>query len=208
MARDVIFKCQYFSAVSDTQVKRLRAAPAELSKFLKKNPGQGLDRYWQAVPYLITGRVTGLKEPLRWLTGGAEVLGRNDAGPIQYLSPDRVARLAEALAGKPPDELGHTQYDETAMDEAGVYPQRWVRDGENYDQLGTIRELYSYVRDFLTARRRGPPASRPAPAACRRRSSGQRRGLRTRSWLGVQPGGPWLRCPPPGGYCRTLRPGT
>jgi len=108
MARDVIYKCQYVTGASDTQVTRLRSAPAELSTFLKKNPGQGLDRYWHAVPYLIAGRATGLKEPLRWFTGGGEVLGRNDAGPIRYLSPDRVARLAEAVAEEPPDELGHT----------------------------------------------------------------------------------------------------
>lgn len=154
MARDVIFKYQYLTGISAAQVARLRSSPAELSKFLAKNPGLGLNRYWQAIPYLITGRATGLKAPLRWFTGGGEVLGRNDAGPIRYLSPDRVARLADALADEPPDELGHTQYDEPAMDEAGVYPGRWVQDGEDFDQLGTIRELYSYVRDFLVACKR------------------------------------------------------
>jgi uncharacterized protein DUF1877 len=154
MARDVSFKYQYLTGISAAQVARLRSSPAELSKFLAKNPGHGLNRYWQAVPYLITGRATSLKEPLRWFTGGGEVLGRNDAGRIRYLSPDKVARLAAALADESPDELGHTHYDEAAMDEAGVYPGRWVQDGEDFDQLGTIRELYSYVRDFLMARKR------------------------------------------------------
>jgi len=64
MARDVSFKYQYLTGISAAQVARLRSSPAELSKFLAKNPGHGLNRYWQAVPYLITGRATGLKEPL------------------------------------------------------------------------------------------------------------------------------------------------
>ena len=149
MSRDVIFRCQYFTGVLESRVANLRSDPVELANFLKENPGPGLDRYWHAVAYLITGQASRLKEPVRWFTGGGEVLGRNDAGEIRYLSPDRVGRLAKVLAKESPDELGHTQYDEQAMDEAGVYPQRWVRDATNYDQLGTIRELYSYVREFL-----------------------------------------------------------
>lgn len=35
------------------------------------------------------------------------------------------------------------------MDAAAVYPGRWVRSGETFDPLGTMRELYSYVRTFL-----------------------------------------------------------
>ena len=153
MARDVKFKCQHFTGTSPDQVERLRSSPGELAEFLARHPGHGLGRYWQAVPYLITGRTTGVKEPLRWLAGGGEVIGRTDAGPVRYLSPARVARLADALAAEPPDELGHTEYDEAAMDAARVYPRRWVRDGEDFDQLGTIRELYSYVREFLIARK-------------------------------------------------------
>jgi hypothetical protein len=154
MTRDVSLKCQYFTGISPAQVARLRSSPGELARLLAAHPGCGLNRYWQAVPYLIAGRVTGLEEPLRWLTGGGEVLGRNGAGPIRYLAPAQVARLAEVLADEPPEELGHTQYDEAAMDAAGVYPGRWVQDGQDFDQLGTIRELYSYVREFLMARKR------------------------------------------------------
>lgn len=154
MAREVRLRHQYFTGVSPAQVARLRSSQGALSKLIAQHPGHGIGRYWQAVPYLITGRATGLKEPLRWFTGGGDMLGKNDAGPIRYLSPERVARLADALAEEPPDELGHTEYDEEAMNAARVYPQRWVRDGEDFDQLGTIRELYSYLREFLMARKR------------------------------------------------------
>jgi hypothetical protein len=153
MSRDVIFKCQHFIRVSDAQVKQLRS-PAALASFVSQSHGAGLGRYWHAVPYLITGAVSGLKEPLAWFMDGGAVIGRNDAGPIRYLSAARVARLAKALDEEPPDELGHTQYDEAAMDAAGVYPRRWVRDGEAFDQLGTIRETYGYVREYLDACRR------------------------------------------------------
>lgn len=154
MTRDVIFRYQYFTGVTESQVPRLRSSPAELATFLKRNAGRSLGQYWHAVPYLITDRTTNVKEPLRWFTDGGETLGRNEAGEIRYLSPARVARLAEALADEPPDELGHTQYDVAVMDAAGVYPRRWVRDGTDNDLLGTIRELYSYVREFLLARKR------------------------------------------------------
>ncbi len=97
MTRDVVFQYQHFVGVSEAQVTRLRSNPAELSTFLKRHAGQSLGQYWHAVPYLITGQATGVREPLRWFMDGGEILGRNEAGKIRYLSPARVARLAEAL---------------------------------------------------------------------------------------------------------------
>ena len=154
MSREVVFQNQYWIGASPEHAARLRSAPEKLSSFLSENSAHGLGRWWQAVPYLITGRAKGVKEPIRWFTAGGVTLGKSDAGPIRWLAPEQVARLAEALADEPPDELGQDHYDEAAMDAAGVYPKRWVRDGESYDQLGTIRELYSYVREFLAARKR------------------------------------------------------
>jgi hypothetical protein len=40
------------------------------------------------------------------------------------------------------------------MDAAGVYPGRWARRGETFDQLGTMRELYAYLREFLARQTR------------------------------------------------------
>lgn len=71
MTRDVIFRRQYFAAVSESQAARYRAAPADLARLSKRTAGHSLGEYWQAVPYLITGRTTNLKEPLRWFTDGA-----------------------------------------------------------------------------------------------------------------------------------------
>jgi hypothetical protein len=53
-------------------------------------------------------------------------------------------------------------YDEADMDRRGIYPARWVRSGDN-DHLGTIRELYSYVRAMIAAVKKSTnPAPRPA----------------------------------------------
>jgi uncharacterized protein DUF1877 len=65
-----------------------------------------------------------------------------------------VGQLSTALAEVEPDDLGDDVYDEAAMDAAGVYPGRWVRSGQTFDPLGTMRELYSYLRSFLARQAR------------------------------------------------------
>jgi hypothetical protein len=65
-----------------------------------------------------------------------------------------VRELSTVLDETEPDDFGDDVYDEAAMDAAGVYPGRWVRNGETFDQLGTMRELYSYLREFLARQAR------------------------------------------------------
>jgi hypothetical protein len=132
---------------------RLRASPTALAKLLRRKTGRSsLGRYWHGVQYLLAEGAKDVREPLLWLTGGGEVLGRNEFGEVRYLAPDQVARLAKAFADESPDELGHGVYDEAEMDTAGVYPRCWERLARTYDPLGTLRELFSYARTFFEAR--------------------------------------------------------
>jgi hypothetical protein len=114
----------------------------------------GLDQYWHGVQYLLAGRAKGVRGPFAWFSGGGEKLGRTPGGPVRYLSPAQVKELSTALAEVEPDELGDDVYDEAGMDAAFVYPGRWVRSAETFDPLGTMRELYSYLRDFMARQAR------------------------------------------------------
>jgi hypothetical protein len=74
---------------------------------------------------------------------------KHAGGSVRYLSSDEMKKLSTVLADVEPDDLGDDVYDEATMDAAGVYPGRWVRSGETFDQLGTMRELYSNLRSFV-----------------------------------------------------------
>lgn len=139
-----------FVAFTADEAARLRRDPDALAQLLGENREEaGLGVYWHGVQYLLAGRAKGVRGPFAWFTSGGAKLGRTTGGPVRYLSPKQVSELAKALADETPDDLGDGIFDEAAMDAAGVYPGTWVRSGKDYDALGTMRELYAYVQEFL-----------------------------------------------------------
>src|SRR5262245_41299571 len=139
-------------SLASKDLPSLRASPAALAKLLGRKTGRSsLGRYWHGVQYLLAGGATDVREPLLWLTSGGELLGRNGLGEVRYLAPHQVAPLAKAFADEAPDDLGDGVYDEAAMDAAGIYPGCWEKLAQTYDPLGTLRELYSYAREFVEA---------------------------------------------------------
>jgi hypothetical protein len=152
MTAQLTLKRQHFTRVSRRDVERARKNPDALAKLLS-SPNRrrtGLGIYWHAVPYLLTNKPTRLDEPYRWFVEGGETLGTNEAGDIRYLSPAQTKELASALENESPDDLGQLTFDEAEMDRQNVYPSHWVRWRDN-DHLGTMRELYSYVRELVTS---------------------------------------------------------
>jgi uncharacterized protein DUF1877 len=140
----------HFVAVAPARAAQLRRDPTAVTTLREGTREEtGLGHYWHGVQYLLAGRAKGVRGPAAWLTTGGEELGRTQGGAVRYVSPDKVKKLSAVLADVEPDDLGDDVYDEAAMDAAGVYPGRWVRSGETFDQLGTMRELYSYLRRFL-----------------------------------------------------------
>jgi hypothetical protein len=127
----------------------IAASPEALAAFLARPAQLDLYLFWHAITYLLTGAADGGKEPLCYLVHGGESLGRNDAGPVRYLTPEQVARFSDAIAGVSPDDFGEELYDLEAMDAEGIYPERWREDGDENDMLGDIRELYSYLQGYL-----------------------------------------------------------
>jgi uncharacterized protein DUF1877 len=140
----------HFVAVTPTRAAQLRRDPSAVAALREGTREEtSLGHYWHGVQYLLAGRANGVRGPAAWLTTGGDELGSTPAGAVRYLSPDKVKKLSAVLADTEPDDLGDDVYDEAAMDAAGVYPGRWVRSGETFDPLGTMRELYSYLRSFL-----------------------------------------------------------
>src|SRR5262245_64827517 len=119
---------QTFTQVSTEEVERARIDPNVLKDLVSspKLRRTGLDMYWHAVPYLLTGLPQNMDAPYRWFIEGGETLGKKDAGDIRYLTPKQAMELAAALEHEPPDELGQLTFDEAEMDRRGIYPSRWV----------------------------------------------------------------------------------
>src|SRR5262245_13591121 len=149
-------RCAHFVAVTPAGAARLLSDPSAVVSLREgEREETGLDRYWHGVQYLLAaGRARGVRGPLAWFTSGGENVGRTPGGVVRYLSPEQVRQLSTVLAEVEPDDLGDDVYDEAAMDAAGVYPGRWVRSGQTFDPLGTMRELYSYLRTFLARQAR------------------------------------------------------
>jgi hypothetical protein len=152
MTPRLTLKRQNFTQVSPKEIERARTDPDVLKELVSspKRRRTDLDIYWHAVPYLLTGLAQNMDEPYRWFIEGGETLGKNDIGDIRYLSPKQAMELAAALEDEPPDELGLLMFDEAKMDRYAIYPSRWVAWSEN-DHLGTMRELYSYVRELIAS---------------------------------------------------------
>ena len=157
MPQQLTLKRQTFTDVSRDDIERARGNPESLSELIS-GPARwrtSLDIYWHAVPYLLTGLPENMNEPYCWFIEGGEIVGANEAGDIRYLSPAQVRVLAAALENETPDELGELTFDEAKMDRHNIYPARWVRWSETSDHLGTVRELYSYLREMITQRMNG-----------------------------------------------------
>jgi hypothetical protein len=160
----------HFVAVTPARAAQVRRAPSAVTTLREGTREEtGIGHYWHGMQYLLAGRAKGVRGPLAWFTGGGEKLGRTPAGPVRYLSPEQVNELSAVLDGTGPDDLGDDVYDEAAMDAAGVYPGRWVRNGESFDQLGSARCVSSFptLRERRAALQKkcGAPVIMPAELA-------------------------------------------
>ncbi|MEU5409787.1 YfbM family protein [Nocardia asteroides] len=140
-----------FTRVSAAELDRLTAATEWPDDFLDElaapagDPSGYLDKAWAGLDHLLaqaqiavdlceTGRPLASENYFAW-------------------SPDDVSATAKTLSRYPFDELA-LFFDPAAMDEAGVYPNIWVRDGDvglhylrhHYDGL-TLVFRYAAERD-------------------------------------------------------------
>jgi hypothetical protein len=136
--------------VSDTMdtnanVQRLLAAVSA-----KDENSLYLDKAWDGLSYLMTGRHYDTVTPLGQSIVGGEEIGEDlGTGPVRLLSPDAVQVISAALNALPVEEIAG-RYDPDAMDQAQVYPPFWRRDGQiglNYllHYYGPLQKFYKHA---------------------------------------------------------------
>ncbi len=89
-----------------------------------------LDKAWNGLHWLLAGSNDTNDRPLsRLIMGGTEVGASLPYGRPRFHRVDEVARFSELLSAVTDDEL-RANYRPEDMDAAEIYPDDWVRDGE------------------------------------------------------------------------------
>jgi hypothetical protein len=135
--------------VPPAAAEELAAAPSRLAATIQSvERYNGAYRYWHAIDYLLEKHVP---EPpgLRLLQLGQPVPSELVEVPApRLLFPAEVQRLDEVLRTVEPEAL-IPHYDAAALDEAGIYPNRWVAWEEEFEPLGQVLEYFSYLKYFV-----------------------------------------------------------
>jgi hypothetical protein len=142
----------YLRPVSDAEIVRLLANPAQVTRFLYGSDADGcervgLDRAWHAIHFSLTGSRLGGAEPLNFLVDEGTPVGDVDVGygPARVLSSVEVRAIADALSRISPEDLSH-RIDLARFDEEGIYPGNWQRDGVGID---LVVSNYREMRDLI-----------------------------------------------------------
>jgi Domain of unknown function (DUF1877) len=146
--------------VSDATLRGLLADPESIDALLDAedaaagNPGQHegqsaeLDKAWHAIHYLLTGSVWEGRGPEAFLLAGGTPIGDIDVGygPARGLTVAETREVAAALDKISAETLAG-RFDGAKLDAAEIYPEIWVRDGQ--DGLDYILEFYQSLRSFV-----------------------------------------------------------
>jgi Domain of unknown function (DUF1877) len=128
---------------SDSEIERLLANPAEITRFLYGAEADGrervvLNKAWHAIHFALTGSRLGGEEPLNFLVSEGTPVGEIDVGfgPARVLTSQQVRQLAAALAPIEPAEVAR-RIDLGKFDQEVIYPGNWQRDGIGVDYVLT-----------------------------------------------------------------------
>jgi hypothetical protein len=137
---------------SDSEIDRLLANPAEITRFLYGADAEGgervvLNKAWHAIHFVLTGSRLGGEEPLNFLVDEGTPIGEVDVGfgPARALKSGQVRRLAAALAPIQPDDVAR-RVDVKKFDEEAIYPGHWQRNGVGVDY---VVANYRAMRDLI-----------------------------------------------------------
>src|SRR5207302_10688806 len=137
---------------SDSEIERLLANPAEITRFLYGAGADGcehvvLKKSWHAIHYVLTGSRLGGDEPLNFLVTEGTPVGEVDVGygPARVLSSQQVRQLAAALAAIQPEVVAR-RVDLKRFDDEAIYPGNWQRNGYGVDEVVTN---YREMRDLI-----------------------------------------------------------
>ncbi len=138
---------------TDTEIKRLLAHPAEITRFLYGSGADDSERVvlnqaWHAIHFVLTGSRLGGDEPLNFLVTEGTPVGEVDVGygPARVLSSQQVRQLAAALTAIHPEDVAR-RVDLKRFDDEAIYPGNWQRNGYGVDYVVTC---YREMRDLIS----------------------------------------------------------
>ena len=142
-----------FVAITSDDLDRLISDPDEIEELLypdggSRNPENHLDidKAWHGIHFLLTGESEECDDLLSQVVMGGTALGPDVGyGPARYLTPQQVSQLAGVLAKLPSTSLA-ARYAPAEMEEAGIYPDIWQRDGD--EALEYLLHYYDKLVDF------------------------------------------------------------
>jgi hypothetical protein len=107
-----------------------------------------LDKSWHAINFMLTGepefkfpeQTESAKNPLLQVIFGGEEIGEDlGYGPARFLNPSVVKSISNSLQALSVEDFS-ARFNPEEMDKFEIYPQIWVRDG----QEGLDYILYNY----------------------------------------------------------------
>ncbi len=109
-----------------------------------------VDKAWQAIHFLLTGNAEALNHPLGFLMSGGTLVGNEDVGygPARADKSQELSIIVEAIKVFDRETL-YSRYKPRKMDQQEIYPQIWVRDGEegfNY-VYENFQKLITFLKD-------------------------------------------------------------
>ncbi|HEY7157543.1 MAG TPA: YfbM family protein [Gemmataceae bacterium] len=111
-----------------------------------------LEKGWHGVHFLLTGSAWQGEPPLADAVLGGQPIGEHLVyGPATYLSPSRVAAVADALGALPDEELAK-RFDPENFELADIYPGHWDDREAVRFLLGSVRRLRDFYRKLAGAR--------------------------------------------------------
>jgi uncharacterized protein DUF1877 len=155
-ARDTVFAdaamIGNLRPASDSEIERLLANPAEITRFLYGASADGaehvvLHKAWHAIHFVLTGSRLGGDEPLNFLVDEGTPVGEVDVGygPARVLSSAQVRQIAAALAKITPEDVAR-KVDLATLDRETIYPGHWQRNGIGVDY---VVSNYKDLRDLM-----------------------------------------------------------
>jgi hypothetical protein len=139
-----------FLRVSPTILRWLLADTTRIQPLFEASEDDGevldVEKAWHGLHYLLTGDPWAGDSALADVVLGGTELGPDMGyGPARYLTPERVAAAAGALASMTRDEL-RRRYDPSTMSRHRIYPDIWMDPHD--DGLGFLMPSFARVRAY------------------------------------------------------------
>jgi len=119
-------------AITSADASALEKDESKLKAFISQTNGSevlSMDKAWHGIHYLLTGSAKATRDPASLaVLGGKEIGADMGYGPARLLSPSQVKEIAAVLKQQTPEKL-RAKYAPKNMEKLEIYPDIWVRDG-------------------------------------------------------------------------------